>query len=103
MALQRGNQGVAYLMVGDGRLLFVGQHRIFLLVARNDGLDALFEVLLVCNLAAASNRAERRFVDDVRKLCAGGTGGHARNRVEVYIVREAHLLGVHLEDFLSAL
>ena len=94
---------MANLMVGDGCLLLVGQYRIFLLVTRNDGLDALFEVLLVCNLAAASDRAERGLVDDVRELCTGGTGGHARNRVEVYIVRKAHLLCVHLEYFFSAL
>ena len=87
---------MANLMVGDGCLLLVGQYRIFLLVTRNDGLNALFEVLLICNLAAASNRAERCLVDDVRELCTGGTGGSLRYGFQIHIVGHLNLLRMYL-------
>ena len=101
--LQCGDERVADLVVGDRPLFLVGEDGIFLLITRDDDLDALLKVGLRGKAPAVAHGAQRGLVDDVCKLCARGAGGHARDLAEVHVLGDLDLAGVHLEDLLAAL
>ena len=103
VTLQRRDQGVARLVVGDDELLLVGEDLVLLLVAGDDDLDALLHVALDDLAAALAHGAQRRLVDDVRKLRAGGAGRGPRDGGEVQVRRVADLGRVHAQDVLAAL
>ena len=94
---------MADLVIGDRALLGIRQDGVLLLVASDDDLDALLEIRLRHLAAARAHSAQRALVDDVGELCARGTGGHARDRVEVDIVCHADLFCMDLEDILAPL
>ena len=75
----------------------------FLLITRDDGLDALLKVRLRDCLAAVAHGAQRALVDDVGKLCAGSARRHTRDGVEVHIVAHTDFARMHAQDGLSAL
>ena len=51
---------VADLMIGHDALFMIRQHGVFLLITRDDGLDALLKVRLGDGLAAVAHGAQRR-------------------------------------------
>ena len=96
--LQSSDQRMANLMVGDDLLFIIGHDGVFLLIAGDDDLNAFLQVCLLYDCAPTAHRTEGSFVDDVRKLCAGGSGGHTGDGMEVHIVRRFDLLRMDLED-----
>lgn len=61
-------------MISYDPLLFIGQDRIFLLVACNDNFNAFLQIFLRCIFSVISDRTERRLVDDIGQLSTGCTG-----------------------------
>ena len=90
-------------MVSDDLLLLVREDRVLFLVAGNDHLDALLQIGLGGKAAAVAHRAQRGFVDNIGKLCAGRAGGHARHLQEVHIVGDLDLFRVNLQNGFAAL
>ena len=98
MGLERSDERVTDLVIGDNELFLVGQNLIFLLVASNDNLNALFEVGLGNLVAACTDSAQCSFVYHVCKLCTGCTGSHARDGIEVQTGFALDLLGMYTQD-----
>ena len=71
---------MADLVIRNDLLLVVGQHRGLTLLAGNDDLHRLLEVVLGCTLATLANGAQGALVDDVGQVGARGTGRGAGNR-----------------------
>ena len=86
MRLQGCDKGMADLMVRNDLLFMVGQHGVFLLIARDDDFDTFFQVSFRHDGAVIAHGAQRGLIDHVGKLRAGRAGGHARDGVEVHIV-----------------
>ena len=103
MGLQRRDQRVADLMVGDDLLFPVGHHRALALRARDDGLDALLDVGLGEGLAPLSDGPQRRFVDDVGELRAGSARRRPCDDVPVDVRLGLDVLCVDGQDGLAAL
>ena len=103
VALQRRDERVAGLVVGDDPFFVVGKDGVLLLIACDDDLNALLQIGLGGEPAARAHGAQRGLVDDVRKLRAGSAGGHAGDLVEVDVLRDLDLLRVDLQNFLAAL
>ena len=91
------------LVIGDRPLLGIGEDRVLLLVAGNDNLDAFFEVCLRNCTAMISDCTQRRLIDDIRQLRAGGAGGHAGNLFKVDLALDFHFFCRDLEDILASL
>ena len=98
-----GNQRVADLMVRDDLLLLIREDRVLLLVAGNDHFDALLQIGLGGKAAAITHRTQSSLIDNIGKLCPGGTGGHARHLQEVHIVGDLDLFRVNLQNGFAAL
>ena len=103
VGLEGGDQGVADLVVGHDLPLLVGEDLVLFLVAGDDHLDALLKVGLVDVLPALADSPEGSLVDHVGQLRAGGAGGGPGDGVQVHVVPQLHLLGVDLQDVLTAL
>ena len=100
--LASGNDGMADLVIRNDLLLVVGQHRGLTLLAGNDDLHRLLEVVLGCTLATLANGAQGALVDDIGQVGARGTGRGAGNRGQIDRRLGLHTLGVELEDVLTA-
>ena len=103
VALQRRNERMTGLVVGDDPFFVVGEDGVLLLIACDDDLNALLQIGLGGEPAARAHGAQRGFVDDVRKLRAGSAGGHAGDLVEIDVLRDLDLPRVDLQNFLAAL
>ena len=103
MALQCCDQGMTDFVIADNQLFLVRQDGVLLLIAGNDHFDGFFQVSLVSFAAAVTHGTEGSLVDNIGQLCAGSTGGHAGNAVEIHIVGKLDLLGVYPEDFFTTL
>src|SRR5699024_11757068 len=64
---------------------------------------ALLKVGLVDVLPALADSPEGSLVDHVGQLRAGGAGGGPGDGVQVHVISQLHLLGVDLQDVLTAL
>ena len=96
------DDSMADLVVGNDLLLVVGKHRGLTLLAGNDDLHRLLEVVLGCTLATLANGAQGALVDDIGQVGARGTGRGAGNRGQVNRRLGLHTLGVKLKDVLTA-
>ena len=96
------NDGMADLVVGNDLLLVVGKHRGLTLLAGNDDLHRLLEVVLGCTFATLANGAQGALVDDIGQVGARGTGRGAGNRGQIDRRLGLHALGVELEDVLTS-
>ena len=102
VALERRDQGVADLVIGDDELFLVREDLVLFLVAGDDDLDALLQVGLAHLIAAGAHRAQRGLVDHVGQLRARRAGGHAGDCAEVQAGLALDLLGMHAQDSLAA-
>lgn len=81
--LAGSDDSMADLVVGNDLLLVVGKHRGLTLLAGNDDLHRLLEVVLGCTLATLANGAQGALVDDIGQVGARGTGRGAGNRGQI--------------------
>ena len=102
MGLHRRDESVADLVIGNDLLLLIGENGIFLLVSGDNDLDTLLKVRLRHDGAPVAHSAQRGFVDDIGKLRAGSAGGHARDRMEIHILRRLDLAGVDFQNGLTS-
>ena len=98
MGLEGGHQGVAGLVVGHDFFLLVGEHPALLLIARDDHLHTLLEVLLGGKLPPTAHRPEGGLVDNIGQLRAGGPGRRLGDGLKVHIFCQADLFCVDLQD-----
>ena len=63
--LERGNQGVTHLVVGDHALFHVGEHGALFLGTGDDHLEGRQKILLVDGLAPHAHGAKGGFVHKV--------------------------------------
>ena len=96
------HQSMSDFMIGNNQLLFVGEDGVLLLITGNDGFNTFFKVGLCRKASIITNRAEGSFIDNIRQFGTGSTGSHSGNLVEINIVGETNLLGMHLQDFFTA-
>ena len=101
MLLQRRDQRVADLVVGDDALFRVGQHRALFLRARNDELERRQQILLVDGLAAQTHGAQRRLVHEVCQIRADRARGRLCDLVQVDVLGEFDVLRVHAERLIA--
>ena len=102
MALQRRHQCVADLVVRHHLLFLIGENGVFLLITGDHHFNAFFQIGFVYDGAAVADCAKRCLVDDVGKLCAGCTGSHAGDGVQIHIIGCFDLFGVDFQNCLTA-
>ena len=90
-------------MIGNDEFLFLGKDAVFFLIAGDDNLDTLLKVCLSGKTSAVTDCTKRCLVDDVCKLCSGGSGGSFCNVVEVYVICDLDLFRMNLQNLLTAL
>ena len=90
-------------MIGNNLLLLVGENGVLFLISGNDYLNTLFKIRLADYGAAVAHGTQGCLVYDVGQFCAGGTGSHTGDSVEVHILSRLYLFGVHLQNGLTAL
>ena len=90
-------------VVGNNKLLFVGENRILLLVTGNNGFNTFFQIGLRCKASIVTDCAKRCFVDNIRQFGTGSTGSHTGNLIKIDIVRKTNLLGMDFQNFFTAL
>ena len=95
--LHGGHQGVAHLVVGDQALFLFGQHGALLFGAGDDGLKGDQQVFLIDGVAAQAHGAQGGFVDQVCQVRADAAGGGLGDLVQVYILAQADVAGMHLK------
>ena len=94
--LQSRYQSMADFMIRNNQLLLIRHNLIFLLISRNNHFNGLFKIRLNYSLSAGTNRTKRRLIDDVGKLCTGGTGSSLRYGFQIHIVGHLNLLRMYL-------
>ena len=98
VALHRGNQRMADLVVGYDLLLMIRKDCILFLVSSYDNFNALLQIRLCDNLSSAADSPQSSLVDDICKLCTRSTGGHAGDLLKVNPIRQLDLLAVYLQN-----
>ena len=96
MLLQRCNQRMTHLMVGDNALFNIREDGTLLFGACNDRFKGNQQVLLVHCLSAHTDGAKRSLIDQIGEISAYGTSGYLCNPVQVYILGELDVSGVDL-------
>ena len=95
--------GVSRLVESGDALLLVGDHMALFLLADAD-LDEGFLDIGLCNIVPVrSRRADRSLVHEVFQIRAGETGSRAGDLLEIHVLAQRLVLGMDLEDVLSAL
>ena len=94
---------MADLVIRDDASLLLVHHAVFLLLADQNHLDRLKEILLAHGLPSVLDRENRRLVDHVRELRADRPARRETDCIKVHRVIEHDILGVHLQNFDSAL
>ena len=89
-------------MIGDNALFDIGEDGALLLGTGDDGLKGYQQILLVHRLPAHTDGTEGGFVHQVCKIGTYGTGGDLGNAVEVHILGELDILGMHLQSLETA-
>ena len=99
---QRGDEGVAGLVIGGDLLLFVGEEHRLALGAHHDLVLGDFEVVHVDRFAVVAGGGEGGLVDHIGEVGSGEARCAASEDVEVDVFGHGNLLGVDLEDFFAA-
>ena len=86
---------MAHFVIGHNLFFVRRQNSVFALIARYDNVHGLREVTLCDNASIALDGAQRCFVNQVGKLCAGTAGRGLRQRLVVDVICHHHLFGVH--------
>ncbi len=103
MLLQRSHQRMTHLVVCHHPLFHIRQHGVLLLRACDNSLEGDQQILLVHRLTALADCPQRRFVDQVGKVCAHGACRGLSDLGKIHILRQTDLAGVHLQSVQSAL
>ncbi len=98
---QLAAQGVTSLVVGDDSLLVIGQGPTRL-HSRHDPLECRIEVAHLDLRGASPRREDRRLVGDVRQIRAGESRCLTRQQLQVDVIRERLVAGMHGENALAA-
>ena len=91
------------LVVCNNFLFFRRNHSALSLVACQNHLNALHQILLLYAIVPHAYRTQRRFIDDIRKLRTGGTRGCPCDCAEINSAFHLDIFRMYLEDCLSAL
>ena len=94
--LERTDQGVSHLVVGDDAPLLLAHDPILLLLAHQHNLHSLKKVLLGHCAAAVLHRVDGGLIHHVGQIRAHGSGGGQGNLLKVHGLVKEHVLGVHL-------
>ena len=100
--LTRRHDGMANLVIRDDLLLVIGKNRGLALLAGNDHLDRLFEILLSSALASHANGTKGALIDNVRKVGAGRARRGTRDGREVDWRLHLNVLSMKLKNRLAA-
>ena len=103
VGLHGSHKGVTDFVVGNNEFFLVCEDRVLFLITGNDDFDALLHIRLVGKLAAVADSTQRRLIDDIGKLGAGGACRHAGDLAEVNVTADLDLLCVDLEYIDAAL
>ncbi len=101
--LQGADQRMAHLVIGDDFALFLTHDAVFLLLAHQNLLHRVEQILLVHVLSSVLYRIDRRLVDHIRKIRTHRAAGCKGDGVQIHAVVQMHILGVHLENRNSSL
>ena len=99
---ERGDEGVAGLVIGGDLLLFVREEHRLALGTHHDLVLGYFEVVHVDGLAVVACGGEGGLVDHVGEVGTGEARCSTSEDVEVDVFGHGDLLGVDLEDFFAA-
>lgn len=84
-------------MVRHQTLFLFRKHGAFLFAAGNDRFKRHQQIVLVHRVTAQPHSAQSCFVDQVGKVGAHAPGGGLGNLVEIYVLAQADIAGVHLQ------
>ena len=90
-------------MISDDFLFLFGKDSALLLVSRDYHLNTLFQIFLSRAASAVPYSSQRRFIDYIGKLRAGGAYCRFRDFVKIHIIRNPDLFCVNFQDFFSSL
>ena len=99
---QRRHQRVPHLMIGNNALLHIGEYRALLLGARDDHFKGNQKVLVVDRLPPQTYRPEGRLVDQIGQIGAHRAGGGGGNLMQIHVLGELDVAGVHQKGLITA-
>ena len=101
--LQGAHQGVAHLMVGHNPALLLAEDPVLLLLAHQNQLDSLEEILLGHGLPALLDGGDGRLIHHIGQVCADSAGGGQGDLVEIDGLIQLYVLTVHAQNLHAAL
>ena len=101
--LNRGDQCMSDLMVGNDTTLLLTEDTILLLLTDEHDLDCLEEIRLGYLLTTMLDRRDGRLVHHVCKVCTDRTGGRQCDLVEIDGIIQLHIPCMHLQNIDTAL
>src|ERR1700683_722214 len=96
------DNGVARLVVGGHALLGLAHDHRAPFRAHHDLVLGALELVHADDAAIGARREQRRFVDEIGKICPGESGRAPRNQRRADILAERHAPHVHAQDLLAA-
>ena len=101
--LNRGNQRMSDLMVGNDTTLLLTEDTVLLLLTDEHDLDRLEEVRLGHLLTTMLDRRDGCLVHHVCEICTDRTGSRQCNLVEIDGIIQLHILCMHLQNIDTSL
>ena len=101
--IQRSDQRVTHLVIGNQPLFRIGKDGVFLFCAGDHGLEGDHQILLIHRLASVAYCPQSGFVYQIGKVGTDGTGGCLRDLLQIHILGKLDLPGVYLQRVQSAL
>ena len=98
---QTANNGVTRLVISRVQLLFLAHHHGATFRAHEDLVLGFLELLHGHHALVGTGSKQRRFVDQIGKICTGETGGAAGNHAGIHVFRDWHLAHMNLEYVLA--
>ena len=95
LGLAGSHQGMPHLVVCHDFTLFLGNDRVFLLISRDDGLHAFFQIPLDNRAAAHAYGPQRRLIDDIGQFCAAGPCRGPGNGAVIHVIGHLDISSVY--------